>query len=285
MKTAHNLQVWRRTAILGFIGLGTLVATVLATGAASTGSMVAATIHGDSSVAAASQAAPPASAQATQQQVAPVSASRAATTASVVVVIDGDTPATSASGTAPPAATQQQVATAPESPGSAATARVSGTTMPSRTATVSLKIMAMNLGLQSPIAGNWASLLPIWRSAGTKYGVPWEVLAAINKIESNDGTNLGPSTAGAVGWMQFMPATWAYYGSTPRGGAADPNNPIDAITSAARYLAASGAASNLPGAIYAYNHAWWYVDEVLTLARSYGYHDTAPVSATQSATG
>lgn len=150
---------------------------------------------------------------------------------------------------------------------------------------LSLIIKAAGLGLQAMIAGDWTGLLPIWHSAGAKYGVPWEVLVAINKIESNDGTNLGPSSAGAVGWMQFMPDTWAYYGGALSGGVADPNNPLDATMAVAHYLAASGAGSNLPRAIYAYNHVWWYVDDVLMLARSYGYLGTVPVSATRGTTG
>ena len=55
-------------------------------------------------------------------------------------------------------------------------------------------------------------LLAIWKSAGQAYGVPWNVLAAINKIESNFGRNMGPSSAGAIGWMQFMPSTWLRWG-------------------------------------------------------------------------
>jgi len=151
---------------------------------------------------------------------------------------------------------------------------------PGTTATLTLSIVSASrttAGLQSSTAGDWMGLLPIWSNAAATYGVPWQVLAAINKVESNDGTNLGPSIAGAIGWMQFMPATWAYYGVDASGdGVADPNNPHDAIASAARYLAASGASSNLAHAIYAYNHAWWYVDEVLALARSYGYRGEGP---------
>src|SRR5205814_8138361 len=55
-------------------------------------------------------------------------------------------------------------------------------------------------------------LLPIYQAAGIEYGVRWEVLAAINEIETDYGRNLNVSTAGAVGWMQFMPATWRLYG-------------------------------------------------------------------------
>jgi murein DD-endopeptidase MepM/ murein hydrolase activator NlpD len=113
-------------------------------------------------------------------------------------------------------------------------------------------------------------LVPIWQAAGSAYGVPWQVLAAINKVESNFGTNMGPSSAGAVGWMQFMPATWLEYGTDANGdGVADPWNAQDAIYSAARYLAASGGQTDVRGAVFAYNHAAWYVDEVLQLASSY----------------
>jgi hypothetical protein len=104
----------------------------------------------------------------------------------------------------------------------------------------------------------------LWRSAGAAYGVPWTVLAAINEIETKNGTLLKASPSGAIGWMQFMPATWQRYGLDADGnGAADPWNPADAIFSAARYLAASGAATDLPRAVWAYNHAQWYVDDVL----------------------
>ena len=117
---------------------------------------------------------------------------------------------------------------------------------------------------------SWSQLLPIWQGAAQAYGVPWSVLAAINKIESNFGENMGPSSAGAIGWMQFMPSTWARWGVDANGdGVADPWNPTDAIYSAARYLAAAGGATNIAAAVYSYNHAQWYVDEVLQLAQGY----------------
>ena len=110
----------------------------------------------------------------------------------------------------------------------------------------------------------------LWQLAGSRYGVPWRVLAAINKIESNNGHSMGPSSAGAVGWMQFMPSTWNQWGVDANGdGHADPANPADAIFSAARYLAASGGGSDLRRAIFAYNHADWYVNDVLRLASSF----------------
>jgi murein DD-endopeptidase MepM/ murein hydrolase activator NlpD len=119
-------------------------------------------------------------------------------------------------------------------------------------------------------------LLPIWQGAGQAYGVPWSVLAAINKVESGFGQNMGPSSAGAIGWMQFMPDTWARWGTDANGdGVADPWNAEDAIYSAARYLAATGGASDIAGAVFAYNHAQWYVDEVLQLAQQYDTGGTA----------
>jgi cell wall-associated NlpC family hydrolase len=119
-------------------------------------------------------------------------------------------------------------------------------------------------------AHSFAALRPIWQAAGNAYGIPWEVLGAINKVETNFGTNLGPSSAGAIGWMQFMPSTWARWGIDANGdGRADPNSPADAIFSAARYLAGCGGQFDLVRAIYCYNHATWYVNEVLGLASLY----------------
>jgi murein DD-endopeptidase MepM/ murein hydrolase activator NlpD len=114
---------------------------------------------------------------------------------------------------------------------------------------------------------SYPQLAALWRSAGAVYGIPWQVLAAINKVESNFGRNMGPSSAGAVGWMQFMPSTWLRWGMDADGdGIADPWRATDAVYAAARYLAASGGRSDIARAVYAYNHAQWYVDEVLALA-------------------
>jgi membrane-bound lytic murein transglycosylase B len=111
-------------------------------------------------------------------------------------------------------------------------------------------------------------LLPIYQAAAVQYGVPWQILAAINEIETNYGTDQSVSTAGAVGWMQFMPATWIQYGvDALDAGYADPYNPVDAIFAAARYLRAAGAATDLHAAILAYNHSEEYVDSVLLRAK------------------
>jgi Transglycosylase SLT domain len=111
-------------------------------------------------------------------------------------------------------------------------------------------------------------LLPIYQAASAQYGVPWQILAAINEIETDYGNDLSVSTAGAVGWMQFMPATWIQYGvDALNAGYADPYNPVDAIFAAARYLRAAGASSNLRAAILAYNHSAEYVSSVLLRAK------------------
>jgi Transglycosylase SLT domain len=111
-------------------------------------------------------------------------------------------------------------------------------------------------------------LLPIYQAAGIEYGVRWEVLAAINEIETDYGRNLNVSSAGALGWMQFMPSSWEAYGvDANKDGRKDPYNPVDAIFAAARYLKAANYENDVRGAIFAYNHADWYVDSVMLRAR------------------
>jgi hypothetical protein len=124
-------------------------------------------------------------------------------------------------------------------------------------------------------AGAPANYLNLFKASAAKYcpGMSWTVLAAIGQIESGDGANNGPSSAGALGPMQFMPATWAEWGINGFGppGAPDIMNPLDAVPSAARMLCAAGAGNpaTLSRAIFAYNHATWYVAEVLALASEY----------------
>jgi soluble lytic murein transglycosylase-like protein len=105
-------------------------------------------------------------------------------------------------------------------------------------------------------------------SAPTCPGLDWTLLAAVGQIESGHGRNNGPSSAGAIGPMQFMPATFAQYGvDANRDGATDAWDYQDAIASAAAYLCASGARGGSPDgvreALFAYNRAGWYVDLVL----------------------
>ena len=110
-------------------------------------------------------------------------------------------------------------------------------------------------------------LLSIYQAAGIQYGIHWQVLAAINEIETDYGRNLNVSSAGALGWMQFIPSSWKAYGvDANKDGKKDPYNPVDAIFAAARYLKAAGYQQNVRRAIFAYNHADWYVDSVLLRA-------------------
>ena len=114
-------------------------------------------------------------------------------------------------------------------------------------------------------------LLSIYQAAGIQYGIRWEVLAAINEIETDYGRNLNVSSAGAMGWMQFIPSSWKTFGVDANSdGKKDPYNPVDAVFAAARYLKAAGADTDLRKAIFAYNHADWYVDSVLMRARFIG---------------
>ena len=93
---------------------------------------------------------------------------------------------------------------------------------------------------------SFKELVRLWKLAGAEYDVPWQVLAAINKVETNFGRNMGPSTANAVGWMQFLPSTWLRWGVDGDGdGIADPWNATDAVYAAARYLAASGGGKKI----------------------------------------
>jgi hypothetical protein len=125
-------------------------------------------------------------------------------------------------------------------------------------------------------AGRPASYLQLFQASAAQYcpGLSWTVLAAIGQIESDDGQNSGPSTAGALGPMQFLPSTWSAWGIDGFGDTGPPDivNPFDAVPSAARMLCADGAAAggqSLRQAIFDYNHADWYVDEVLSLAAEY----------------
>lgn len=98
--------------------------------------------------------------------------------------------------------------------------------------------------------------------AEARFDVPWEVLAAVNFVESRFGRIMGPSSAGALGPMQFMPATWDAYGN---GG--DIWDPRDSIMAAGRYLSASGAPEDMRSALYAYNRSYDYVAAIRTYAR------------------
>ncbi|MBX6384752.1 MAG: lytic transglycosylase domain-containing protein [Microbispora sp.] len=124
------------------------------------------------------------------------------------------------------------------------------------------------------LVGRPASYLELYqRAAAVCPGLSWTVLAAIGQVESGHGRNNGPSSAGALGPMQFMPATWKAYGVDGDGdGRADIWSPYDAVPSAAKYLCANGAGAGgekLRKAVWHYNHSWDYVNTVLSLADAY----------------
>jgi hypothetical protein len=118
-----------------------------------------------------------------------------------------------------------------------------------------------------------AALIPIYQQAATTYQLGpdgWAWLAAINEVETDFGRDLSLSSAGAEGWMQFEPGTWAAYGvDADHNGIKDPYNPDDAINGAANYLHTSGAPGNWQTAVYAYNHSGAYYTQVAGLEQSF----------------
>ncbi len=109
------------------------------------------------------------------------------------------------------------------------------------------------------------------QEAASAHGVDWKILEAVWQVETGKRWNGSVSSyAGAQGPMQFMPGTWAAYGQDGNGdGVIDINNVYDALYGAANYLAANGASSgDNYNALFAYNHADWYVQKVLGVANS-----------------
>jgi hypothetical protein len=128
--------------------------------------------------------------------------------------------------------------------------------------------------------------LRLYLQAGARYGLDWAILAGIGRVECDHGRDPDPSctqegavnSAGAGGPMQFLASTWAQYGVDAEGdGPPDRWNPADAIFGAANYLRAAGAPGDYRAAIYAYNHAWWYVAEVQRWAAVYRGPPTPPI--------
>ena len=120
--------------------------------------------------------------------------------------------------------------------------------------------------------------LRLYQAAAARYDLDWAIVAGIGRVECDHGRDPDPScthegvtnSAGAGGPMQFLASTWATYGVDGDGdGRIDRWNPADAIYSAAHYLRASGAPGNYRAAIYAYNHASWYVAQVESWAAKY----------------
>ena len=122
--------------------------------------------------------------------------------------------------------------------------------------------------------------LEVMQQVSLQTDIPWQIFAGIAKVESDFGRNMATSSAGAIGYGQFMPATWAAYGTDGNGdGIADPYDFHDVIPAMGRYLLANGAPADMPRALYAYNHSWAYVDHVLAYAAAYGYVDPASIPA------
>jgi peptidoglycan hydrolase CwlO-like protein len=112
----------------------------------------------------------------------------------------------------------------------------------------------------------------LYKEAAKQYGIgeDWYVLAAVGKVESNHGENMGSSSAGAMGPMQFLPSTWETAGVDGNGdGVANIMDPRDAIPAASRYLETGGAPEDWYRALFTYNHADWYVVKVLGVAEGY----------------
>jgi cell wall-associated NlpC family hydrolase len=179
-----------------------------------------------------------------------------------------------------------------------------GTTQPCRTATKQPAATATTTatttaaGAADSVAADTipADYLARYQSAGSKYGIPWQVLAGVGNVESDHGRSTSPgvrtgaNTAGAMGPMQFLPATWRTYGvDGDHDGRRDIYDPDDAIPAAARYLKHSGAPDHMQAALFTYNHSPGYVRLVLAWAHRYatGHHPaptttcpTAPASPT-----
>ena len=171
-------------------------------------------------------------------------------------------------------------------------------------AAVFLVLGLMALGLSTSLIGGGApspdaqqdippQLLPVYQTAADSCpGLPWSVLAAIGKVETNHGrlqapgVTSGANFAGAAGPMQIgiggkAGNTFGAYAVDADGGGASVYNPVDAIFTAANYLCQNGAnkGADVAGAIFAYNHADWYVTKVLAIASTYAASQGLPAGA------
>jgi len=170
--------------------------------------------------------------------------------------------------------------------------------------TVFLVLGLMALGLSTSLIGGGppstqaqrdipAAYLPLYQAgADSCPGLPWSVLAAIGKVESDHGRSTAPGVtsganfAGAAGPMQIgiggkAGNTFAGYAVDADGGGADVYNPPDAVFTAANYLCRNGAArgADVAKAVFAYNHADWYVTKVLAIASGYAATQGLPPGA------
>ena len=132
-----------------------------------------------------------------------------------------------------------------------------------------------------PAAADDAKAVPVdylklYQEAGRKYGIPWNVLAGVGKVETDHGRSTMPGVssgenyAGAGGPMQFLEPTFkAFAVDGDKDGKKDRYDPADAIPTAAAYLKHNGAPERMRTAIFQYNHSWDYVDLVLDWAKRY----------------
>ena len=138
------------------------------------------------------------------------------------------------------------------------------------------------INLSTPSRAAVADIPPryllLYQQAGLAFEIPWEILAAIGKLECDHGRYRHPSCwrsgavnrAGAGGPMQFLASTWARYGlDADQDGIADRWSPADAVVSAANYLAARGAPEQMEAAIHAYNPWPRYLPLVLAWSEHY----------------
>jgi hypothetical protein len=171
-------------------------------------------------------------------------------------------------------------------------------------ATVFMVLALMAIGLSTSLIGGGTpsrnaqqdippQLMPVYQTAADSCpGLPWPVLAAIGKVETDHGRSTAPGVtsganfAGAAGPMQIgiggkAGNTFAGYAVDADGGGASVYNPVDAIFTAANYLCQNGAAkgADVAGAIFAYNHADWYVTKVLAIASTYAASQGLPPGA------
>jgi cell wall-associated NlpC family hydrolase len=135
-----------------------------------------------------------------------------------------------------------------------------------------------------------ANYLTLYQAAALRCPMPWTILAAVGQVESDQGRDPGPSTTGAIGPMQFEPATWARWGVDGDGdGKKNPLDPADAIPTAADYLCSLGVATNPHDALVAHNcgndgaacqtASAGYAATVLAIAATYGSTTgTSPVA-------
>jgi hypothetical protein len=134
------------------------------------------------------------------------------------------------------------------------------------------------------VQGVPAKLIPIYQQAAAKFRLGPKgpaILAGINWEETRFGADLGVSSAEAEGWMQFLPSSWEAFGVDGNGdGVKDTNNPWDAIFAAARLLRYGGAPASWHDAIFGYNHAEWYVEDVLADAKKWAAIGSVEAAAT-----